>query len=75
MIERIFEFRRKDGKLMVDYSSRKSSRDCSHIQSINIKHFSSFLKETKGIDFDIMLEIKDKEKSAIKALKIKSMIR
>jgi UV DNA damage endonuclease len=32
--------------------------------------FQVFIKEASGLDFDIMLEIKDKEKSALKALKV-----
>lgn len=41
-----------------------------HAESIDAISFKKFLRETKGLDFDIMLEIKDKEKSALKALKI-----
>jgi UV DNA damage endonuclease len=37
---------------------------------LNIALFKKFLLETKGLDFDLMLEIKDKEASAFKALKI-----
>ncbi|MEM4263632.1 MAG: UV DNA damage repair endonuclease UvsE [Candidatus Woesearchaeota archaeon] len=61
-------WKKKDGKLMVDYSTGKKGKKGSHADHIEINGFRNFLKETKGIDFDIMLEIKDKEKSAIKAL-------
>ena len=60
-----------DGTPMVDYSSqKKDARIGSHTQSIDLKDFEKFLKETKGLDFDILLEIKYKEKSALKALGI-----
>ena len=60
----------RDGTPMADYSSQqKGKRPGTHAQSIDMRHFRHFLREIKGIDFDIMLEIKDKEKSALKALK------
>ena len=64
-------WKRKDGILMVDYSSqKKGAKKGMHTEHINIRKFTEFIKETKGLDFDIMLEIKDKEKSALKAIKI-----
>jgi len=55
--------------LMIDYSSgNKKTR--KHDEKINTVKFRNFIRETKGLDFDIMLEIKDKEKSAEKALKV-----
>lgn len=63
-------WRRSDGILMVDYSSQKrGARRGSHTQSIDLKGFRKFLSETKPCDFDLMLEIKDKERSAKKALR------
>lgn len=63
----------KDGPPMVDYSSRaKRGSWRKHAESIDIKHFRRFLHETKPSDFDIMLEIKDKEKSALKAISVAS---
>jgi UV DNA damage endonuclease len=56
-----------DGKLMVDYSS-EGAKIGAHSETINIRLFKKFLKQTKGLDFDVMLEIKDKEKSALKAV-------
>jgi UV DNA damage endonuclease len=62
-----------DGLPMVDYSSQKArQRMGSHVDSIDLKEFKIFLDESKTYDFDVMLEIKDKEKSAISALKVAS---
>ena len=61
-------WKNNDGIPMVDYSSpRVEGRKGSHAESIDLKRFSEFLEETGSYDFDIMLEIKDKEKSALKA--------
>lgn len=62
---------KKDGILMVDYSSQKpKTPKGTHSEHINLRHFTKFIRQTKGIKFDLMLEIKDKEKSAIKALEV-----
>jgi len=60
-----------DGIPMVDYSSQKrGQRKGRHAPSIDTRDFKQFLEETKFFDFDLMLEIKDKEKSALKAIEI-----
>jgi UV DNA damage endonuclease len=59
---------KNDGAPMVDYSSQKrGARPGSHAESIDLRDFSRFLKAVGGTDPDIMLEIKDKEKSALRA--------
>jgi UV DNA damage endonuclease len=61
-------WKKADGLPMVDYSSqKKGGRAGSHAESIDLKHFARFIVAGAGIDFDIMLEIKDKEKSALRA--------
>jgi len=56
---------------IVHYSSEHPQKGKpSHTEHIDINHFEMFLKQTGDIDFDIMLEIKDKETSALKALDI-----
>jgi len=60
-----------DGIPMVDYSSQEpGKRVGAHALHIEAEDFRQFLKETMPADFDIMLEIKDKEKSALAALGI-----
>ena len=60
-----------DGIPMVDYSSKKDNGSPrQHAETINIEDFDLFLKQTMPFDFDLMLEIKDKEKSAIKAVEL-----
>jgi len=60
---------KRDGIPMVDYSSQEpNGSPRQHTETINIEDFDLFLKQTQQFDFDVMLEIKDKEKSAIEAI-------
>jgi UV DNA damage endonuclease len=60
-----------DGLPIVHYSSEHPVKGKpSHADTINISVFSKFLEKTKRYNFDIMLEIKDKEESVIKALSL-----
>ena len=64
-------WKKRDGVLMMDYSSQKRGvRKGTHAEHISIAKFKRFLEQTSGLDFDLMLEIKDKEKSVLKALKL-----
>ncbi len=67
-------WQRKDSIPIVDYSHQKpGGQKGQHATSLNKKVFRNFLAQTKPYDFDIMLEIKDKEKSALEAVKIASV--
>jgi UV DNA damage endonuclease len=60
-----------DGIPMVDYSSQEpEKRAGAHAEHIVAEDFRQFLETTHPADFDIMLEIKDKETSALEALDI-----
>jgi UV DNA damage endonuclease len=60
-----------DGIAMVDYSSQEpGKRIGAHAEHIVPDGFRQFLAGTRPADFDIMLEIKDKERSALEALVI-----
>jgi UV DNA damage endonuclease len=60
-----------DGIPMVDYSSHHvGGLKVNHTESIDNSHFKRFLTVTQPYDFDIMLEIKDKEMSALKAVEM-----
>jgi UV DNA damage endonuclease len=63
-------WKKEDGILMVDYSLQKpKSNPGTHAESIDIRSFKDFITRTDPYNFDVMLEIKDKEKSALKAVK------
>ena len=51
-------------------SQQRGRRFGSHAKTLNIAIFKKFLHEIRGLDFDLMLEIKDKETSALKALEV-----
>ncbi|KUG19381.1 MAG: UV DNA damage repair endonuclease UvsE [Methanomicrobiaceae archaeon] len=64
-------WRPDDGIPMIDYSSRQPlDRRGRHAETLDRGHFRKFLAETMPLDFDLMLEIKDKEKSALLAAEI-----
>jgi UV DNA damage endonuclease len=55
----------------MDYSSQQlGERKGKHVNTIDISLFEKFVLTLKDFDADIMLEIKDKEKSALKAFEI-----
>ncbi|WP_400192199.1 UV DNA damage repair endonuclease UvsE [Hymenobacter sp. B81] len=58
----------RDGPLMIDYSSQApGERRGKHVASMEEALFRRFLEDLRGLDADIMLEIKDKEASAHRA--------
>lgn len=60
-----------EGLPMVDYSTQAPGKPRgSHTESIDVRDFEEFLARTRPCDFDLMLEIKDKEASAEKAVAI-----
>lgn len=62
-------WKKKDGPLMVDYSSQQEgARKGKHTESLDLKDFKALLSDFEEQEADIMLEIKDKEKSALKAI-------
>lgn len=64
-------WKNNDGIPMVDYSSQKPHMiKGAHAEHLVISDFQSFLYDSVPYDYDIMLEIKDKEKSAVKAIEI-----
>jgi UV DNA damage endonuclease len=64
-------WRRHDGPPIMDYSTQQKGRRLgTHTQTIDLRHFRTLLNHLLDLDADIMLEIKDKEKSALKALRL-----
>jgi UV DNA damage endonuclease len=66
-------WRKRDGLPMVDYSSQEpGQRRGRHAEHIDRRDFRRFLAQARSIDCDVMLEIKDKEKSALEAVALAS---
>ncbi|WP_214041567.1 UV DNA damage repair endonuclease UvsE [Methanoculleus sp.] len=64
-------WRPEDGIPMIDYSTpMPGGRRGRHAESLDGADFERFLADTAPADMDIMLEIKDKEKSALVAVGI-----
>jgi UV DNA damage endonuclease len=60
---------KKDGLPMADYRDQEFGyRKGRHCTSIDLKDFRKFILQTRGLDYDLMLEIKDKQISTTKAI-------
>jgi len=63
----------KDGLPIVDYSTQSpSGRQGAHANALDKAAFLGFIRDSRDCDFDLMLEIKDKEKSACRAVALLS---
>ena len=61
----------RDGVLMIDYSSQEPNfRKGKHANTLDEIKFKNFISSTIDFSYDLMLEIKDKEKSATRARQI-----
>lgn len=64
-------WKKKDGLPVIHYSSQNPNKKRgAHAQTLNKKKFKDFLKTIRGVKCDLILEIKDKEKSVLKSLNI-----
>lgn len=62
-------WKKADGIQMVDYSSQEPGKKAgAHAMTLDPEDFRAFLVSSSPRDFDMMLEIKDKERSALRAL-------
>lgn len=60
-------WKKEDGRQKIHYSQQADGKKLgSHSQTINVEEFSKFYDEVSGSDIDIMLEVKDKNLSAVK---------
>lgn len=64
-----------DGPPIVHYSTQQpGGRPGKHALSIDSQHFQTFLESFRRYDFNVMLEVKDKERSAIEGIRVREMI-
>ncbi len=65
----------RDGVMMIDYSSQEPNfRKGKHANTLDEIKFKNFISSTIDFSYDLMLEIKDKEKSAIRARQILALL-
>ena len=62
---------KEDGIPMLDYSSQqKDARIGKHTEHLDSNHFKEFIDIMQNQEFDLMFEIKDKEKSVLEAKRL-----
>jgi UV DNA damage endonuclease len=62
-------WRPRDGRAKIHYSNQwPGLPPGTHSKTINVREFLKFYNEISDLDLDIMLEVKDKERSALKLM-------
>lgn len=62
---------KRDGVIITDYSEQSlTGKRCSHALTLTPSKFKKYLEQVEKFNPDIMLELKDKETSALKAINI-----
>ena len=67
-----------DGRPLTDYSSQdltKTTHLGAHTENIDDVHFEAYVRYTKHFNFDVMLEVKNKDRSALLAVPIAAKVR
>jgi len=68
-------YKNKDGIIMIDYSNQEpNERRGKHSNTLDMKQFREFVLTITSLNLDIMLEVKDKKKTAKNAIKIINQI-
>jgi UV DNA damage endonuclease len=63
-------WRKRDGKPKIHYSNQwPGLPPGTHSRSISVKKFHAFYEQIKNLDLDVMLEVKDKERSVLKLMR------
>jgi UV DNA damage endonuclease len=63
-------WRQRDGKTKIHYSNQwPGLPPGTRSRSISVKKFHAFYEQIKGLDVDVMLEVKDKECSVLKLMR------
>lgn len=58
-----------DGRAKVHYSQQQlNAREGAHSQTVRIREFMDYYESVRSLDIDIMLEVKDKNLSAVKCV-------
>jgi UV DNA damage endonuclease len=63
-------WRRRDGRPKIHYSNQWPGKaPGTHSKTIRLKRFEEFYEQIEDFDLDIMLEVKDKERSVLKVMR------
>ena len=62
-------WRRRDGRAKIHYSNQWPGKPSgTHSKSIRVRRFCEFYETVRDLDVDIMLEVKDKERSVLRLM-------
>jgi UV DNA damage endonuclease len=63
-------WRRRDGRVKIHYSNQwPGQKSGTHSKTVSVQKFGDFYREVSDLDIDIMLEVKDKERSVLRLMR------